>query len=194
MEKRLYLPDSELVLLLKQGNEIAFTEIYNRYWAEMYYHAFRMLKDEDQSKDIVQEVFITLWAKSTTINENIKLSGHLYISLRNKVLNLIAKDKVRNDYLTSIASFIDEATLSGTQLLEEKELLQLIENEIANLPPRMREIFELSRKQDLSHKQIAAQLNISEQTVKKTVQNALKILKPKLNAVNIGLSVLLLLR
>src|SRR5690349_2582155 len=102
--------DEELTVLLKQEDQIAFTEIYNRYWAEMYYHTFRMLRDEDSSKDVVQDVFSTLWLKSASLNVNTKLSGHLYISVRNKVLNLVAQNKVRNDYLSSVAVFITEST------------------------------------------------------------------------------------
>lgn len=185
--------DEELTVLLKKGDQLAFTEIYNRYWAEMYYHTFRMLKDEDSSKDVVQDVFSSLWLKSTTLNVNIKLSGHLYISARNKVLNLIAQDKVRSDYLSAIATFVTEST-NDASLFDERQILEIVEAEIKNLPPRMREIFELSRKDNLSHKEIAERLNLSEQTVKKQVHNALKIIKNKVQIVGPGVFAVLFLR
>lgn len=185
--------DEELTVLLKQEDQIAFTEIYNRYWAEMYYHTFRMLKDEDSSKDVVQDVFSTLWLKSSSLNVDTKLSGHLYISVRNKVLNLVAQNKVRNDYLSSVATFVTQST-NDTALFDEREILEIVETEIRNLPPRMREIFELSRKENLSHKEIAEKLNISPQTVKKQVQNALKIIKNKVPVLESGIFVLFFLR
>ncbi len=185
--------DEELTVLLKEGDRLAFTEIYNRYWAEMYYHTFRMLKDEDSSKDVVQDIFSTLWLKSSSLNPNIKLSGHLYISARHKVLNLIAQDKVRNDYLSAVAQFVTDATYDAS-LFDEKQMLEIVETEIRNLPPKMREVFELSRKDNLSHKEIAVRLSISDQTVKKQVHNALKILKSKLPMVESGVFVLLFLR
>lgn len=185
--------DDELTVLLKQGDQLAFTEIYNRYWAEMYYHTFRMLKDEDSSKDVVQDVFSTLWLKSSTLNINIKLSGHLYISARNKVLNLIAQDKVRNDYLSAVATFVTEST-NDASLFDERQILEIVEMEIRNLPPKMREIFELSRKDNLSHKEIAERLNLSDQTVKKQVHNALKIIKNKIPVVESGIFALFFLR
>jgi len=187
------LSDEELTVLLKQGDHRAFTEIYNRYWAEMYYHTFRMLKDEDSSKDVVQDVFSSLWLKSSLINTNTKLSGHLYISVRNKVLNLIAHDKIKGDYLTEVAAFVTQAT-DETVLYDERQILEIVEAEIKNLPPRMREIFELSRKDNLSHKEIAEKLNLSDQTVKKQVQNALKIIKNKIPVVESGIMVMLFLR
>lgn len=184
--------DQELTVLLKQGDQRAFTEIYNRYWAEMYFHSFKMLKDEDGAKDVVQDVFSNLWLKSAGLNPETKLSGHLYITVRNKVFNLIAQNKVRNDYLSSVAAFVTESV--SDSLLDDKQLLELVEAEIQNLPPKMKEIFELSRKDNLSHKEIALKLNISDQTVKKQVQNALKILKPKIRAVEAGIFVLFFLR
>lgn len=185
--------DSELTVLLKQGDRLAFTEIYNRYWAEMYFHTFRMLKDEDSSKDVLQDVFSTLWLKSATLNAYTKLSGHLYIAVRNRVFNLIAQNKVRSDYLSSVAGFITDIS-SETSLLDEKQLLEIVEEEIRNLPPKMKEIFELSRKDNLSHKEIAEKLGISDQTVKKQIQNALKILKPKIRLAQAGFFVLFFLR
>ncbi len=185
--------DQELTVLLKQGDRHAFTEIYNRYWAEMYYHAFKMLKDEENSKDVVHDIFSNLWLKSASLNVETKLSGHLYITVRNKIFNLIAQNKVRNDYLSSVAAFFTD-TVVDSSLLDEKELLAAVEAEIQNLPPKMREIFELSRKENLSHKEIAQKLNISDQTVKKQVQNALKIIKPKIRVVEAGLFVLLFVR
>ena len=184
--------DQELTVLLKQGDQLAFTEIYNRYWAEMYYHAFRILKDEEGSKDVVQDIFSNLWLKSASLNAETKLSGHLYITVRNKVFNLIEQNKVRSDYLISVAAFAEEVVESS--LLDEKQLIEIVEAEIKNLPPKMREIFELSRKENLSHKEIAEKLNISDQTVKKQVQNALKILKPKIRVVEAGFFALLFIR
>lgn len=185
--------DEELTVLLKQEDQGAFTEIYNRYWAEMYYHTFRMLRDEDSSKDVVQDVFSTLWLKSASLNVSTKLSGHLYISVRNKVLNLVAQNKVRNDYLSSVAGFITEST-NDASIFDEQQILDIVEAEIQKLPPRMKEIFELSRKDNLSHKEIAKKLNLSDQTVKKQVQNALKIIKNRLPMVESGIFVLFFLR
>ncbi len=101
--------------------------------------------------------------------------------------------KVRNDYLNSVATFFSH-TVNDASLLDEKEILAIVEAEIQNLPPKMKEIFELSRKENLTHREIAEKLNISDQTVKKQVQNALKILKPKIRALEAGLFVLLFLR
>lgn len=186
--------DQQLVVLLKEGKQEAFTEIYDRYWALMYIHVYKMLRDKEETKDLLQDVFSSLWLKSSELKVETKLSGHLYLSARNRVFNLIQRNKVKSDYLGSIAMFLSEAGTETMEKLNEKDLINVIESEIKNLPEKMREIFELSRKKNLTHKQIAEKLNLSDQTVRKQVQNALRILRLKLNSLGVGAFCLLFLR
>lgn len=188
------LPDTALTSLLKEGDRVAFTELYNRHWKLIYAHVYKMLKDEDEAKDVVQEVFGNLWIKAATIKSNLNVSGLLYTAARNKVFDLIEKNKVRSDYIGEIASFVSDPANRNIDTIDEKRIMEILERELQKLPPKMKEIFELSRKDDLSHKEIAAKLNISEQTVKKQVQNALKLIKPKLNDMGISIAILMLLR
>ena len=188
------LQDTELVTLLKDRDEEAFTEIYNRHWKLIYAHVYKMLRDEDEAKDIVQEVFGNLWIKAASIKSNLNISGLLYTAARNKVFDLIEKNRVRADYIGEIAAFLSDPVNTQLETIDEKRILEILEREIQKLPPKMREIFELSRKENLSHKEIAAKLNLSEQTVKKQVQNALKVIKPKLNDLGVSIAFLLLLR
>ena len=188
------LPDTTLTSLLKEGDRVAFTELYNRHWKLIYAHVYKMLRDEDEAKDVVQEVFGNLWIKAATIKSNLNVSGLLYTAARNKVFDLIEKNKVRSDYIGEIASFVSDPANKNIDTIDEKRIMEILERELQKLPPKMKEIFELSRKDDLSHKEIAAKLNISEQTVKKQVQNALKLIKPKLNDMGISIAILMLLR
>ncbi|HEY0670037.1 MAG TPA: RNA polymerase sigma-70 factor [Sphingobacteriaceae bacterium] len=173
--------DSELLDCLKTGDQLAFAEIYERYWKVMYLHALKMSRNEDDSKDLVQELFASLWTKSTEISCNANLSGYLYVSLRNKIINLIQQKNIRRDYLSSLAEFAEETRNATFEQITEKEILTVVEKEIQNLPQKMRHIFELSRKQNLSHKQIATQLEISDKTVKKQIGYAIKIIKLRLD-------------
>jgi len=181
MKKQEQLSDQELIALLKQGNHDALAEIYQRYWAVLYIQARKMLQDEELARDIVQEVFIGLWSSLSVLNISSSLAAYLYASVRNKVLNSIRDNQVRSDYIGLFALYLDDHRNTTIELLEEKELLQAIEEIIQKLPSKMREVFELSRKDHLSHKQIAERLSISEKTVKKQISNALGIMKDKLN-------------
>lgn len=184
--------DQELIVLLKNGDRLAFAEIYDRYWTSMYAHVFKMLRDRDDTLDVLQDLFSSIWLKSDTISPDTNLAGFLYISVRNRVFNLIKHHKVKNDYLDAVAQFMNDSTDETVETLEERDLTEAIENEIQKLPPRVREVFELSRKKHLSHKEIAQLLNISDQTVRKQIQHALRVLRPKVSAMGATLSVLLL--
>ncbi|TFF37758.1 RNA polymerase sigma factor [Mucilaginibacter psychrotolerans] len=174
------LNDSDLTLLLRKGDHLAFAAIYERYKFILHAHALNKLRDRTEANDIIQEVFIYLWDKREAIEFKGQLAGYLYTAVRNAVINRIAHIGVKNKYIDSIKACKDNFKVETDHRIREKQLIQFIEDEIAQLPQKMREVFELSRKQHLTHKEIADKLELSEQTVSKQISNALKILKVKL--------------
>lgn len=184
------IPDEELLYFLKQGSEAAFAEIYERYWARLFLHARKLLRDDEEARDVIQEVFTQFWQRAASVDISVTLSSYLYKIVRNRILDHIRHRKVVNDYLSSIIQFMEEGVPLTDLDLREKELSALIEKEIRALPEKMRHIFELSRKQHLSYREIAESLGISEHTVKSQVSNALRILKSKTGAAGILLLLL----
>jgi RNA polymerase sigma-70 factor (family 1) len=174
--------DAELVRLLKSQDHAAFAEVYNRYAVLMFYKVNQMLRDEEAAKDLVQDLFVGLWDKSGLVQEHNNLSGYLYVGARNRVLRFIQRNKLQNDHLIALASYASELSMETIQDIDERELKRIVQQEIDNLPPKMKVIFEMSRKDNLSHAEIAGKLGLSDQTVKKQVNNALKILRTKLSA------------
>lgn len=179
MEDYFTLSDERLTHLLKYRDRAAFTEIYNRYWQSLYRQAFWILDNEDDAIDIVQDVFTSLWNNAADINI-LSLRPYLFRMTRNHTLNLISKRKVRIYYIESIAKYMkDEQTYTEDQVAYN-ECNSRIKEEIANLPLKMRDIFEKSRYMGLSHRDIAHELDISEHTVKTTISRALKRLRSRL--------------
>lgn len=176
------ISDQELIMLLREGDKRAYTEIYNRYKNLLYNHAYKKLGNHDEVKDILQELFTNLWNKRAEIPDTINMSGYLYSGMRNRIFNLFSHKQVENRYLASLQEFINERNYTTDLLVREKEFASLIQKEIDTLPAKMREVFLLSRKEYLSHKEIAEKLSISEQTVSKQVTNALKILRLRLGS------------
>jgi RNA polymerase sigma-70 factor (ECF subfamily) len=174
--------DQTLLTLLKQGDKDAYTVIYDRYKNLLYNHAYKKLGDPEEVKDVLQELFTNLWNKRVDIPVAMNLSGYLYTGIRNRILNLLSHKEVENKYLTSIQQYTQEGDYSTDLVIREKEMADLIQKEIDQLPPKMREVFLLSRKENLSHHEIAEQLSISEQTVAKQVTNALRILRVRLGS------------
>ena len=174
------LSDLELVDLLKSGNEDAFAEIYERYFGALYLHAYKRIRDKDEARDLVQELFSLLWSKRETLEPRTSFSNYLYTWVRNSILNIIAHKLVEEKYLSSLPDRINDTEALTDHRVRERQLAAIIEKEIEALPPRMKAVFELSRKSNMSYKEIAEKLDLSEQSVRSHVKNALKILRMKL--------------
>lgn len=182
--------DQELLSLLKEGDQSAFAEIYYRYWSLLYMHALKMLRNEEDARDVVQELFTTLWGKAGAISSGDNLAGFLYISVRNKVLDLIAHQKVRNSHLESLGLFLEQHQDTVFDALSQKDLMAILDKEIEQLPPKMKAVFKMRIKNHMSYKEIAEKLDVSDKTVKKQVNNAIKIIKLRINTIS-GIVILL---
>lgn len=180
------LPDSHLLQLLQSGEKDAFSEIYNRYGSLLYIYAFKLTEDNEDANDIVQEVFLSLLTRDR-IDIKKTLSAYLYSAVRYKVFDLFSHRKVKAGYVESLQEFIDQGEYITDNYIRERELAALIEKEIELLPSKMRQVFESSRKAHLSQKQIAEKFSISEKTVKKQINNSIKILKMKLGKLIISI-------
>lgn len=177
------LPDHELVALLKEGSEPAFNAIHLRYYGLLYRHAFHRftsLRDKEEVEDLLQDLFIKLWDNRANLDPSASFRAYLYTSLRNRILNDLGKQKIREEYRQSLQHLLQQqAILTTDDMVREKELIALVEKEVAALPPRMRLAFEMSRNQHLSYEEIAEKLNISPHTARTQVRNVLRILRMK---------------
>lgn len=182
MTKYESIADEQLIEHLRAGSHQAYTEIYNRYKAPLYRHALKVLEKKEEVNDVIHDLFLTLWVRREAITINRSLSAYLNGALRNRILDHIARNRFVGSYLDSLQHYIECSIPYTERQVLFNELVNLLDREVAALPPKMREIFELSRRDNLSHKEIAAQLNISDHTVKKQINNALKILRPKITS------------
>ncbi|ERJ58853.1 RNA polymerase sigma-70 factor [Sphingobacterium paucimobilis] len=173
--------DIELVALVKDNDERAFKEIYQRYYPVLHVHAFKKIDDDETIKDLLQDVFVSFWKNRDQSTINYSLSAYLYAAVRYKITNHILQQKTADKYLNSLQGYIDRHDpIQSDFLVRHNELNRIIEAEINALPPAMRKIFILSRVEHLSHKEIASTLSISDQTVRTQIKNALRILRKKL--------------
>ncbi len=177
--------DHELMALLKQGDGLAFTEIYNRYSGLLYVYAFKLTADGDAAKDITQELFISLWDNRETLELKTTLAAYLYTAIRYKFLKQVAHQKVKAGYADQFLKYFEPEVNSTEEYIGEKELVRTVERLVSVLPPKMARAFILSKLEFKSHEEIAEELNISVKTVKNLISEATTQLKPK-----IGLSVL----
>ncbi len=175
------LTDADLAALLKERNHAAFTEIYNRYWQELYIYAHRRLKDEDEAADVVQDLFTTLWNRSSEdFHIDTSLKAYLYTAIRNQTLNNIQKTNRKEAYTEKLAQVFEESLNTTDNDINFRELSALLEREIAKLPPRMKAVYQKSRVEGLSHRAIAEEMGITEASSKTTLNRAVNYLKAKL--------------
>ena len=174
--------DKDLLNSIKQNDHAAIKQLFHIHHSSLCSIAYRLLKDRDAAKDIVQDVFIKFWRNRTNIEITSSLQAYLNRSVVNTALNQLEKDKrvtkVRLEDVT--APPISE---SGDQPHLQRELLQQVHQAIENLPVRTRGVFVLIRNEDMTYKEAALAVNISTKAVEKEMMKALKLLREMLGHV-----------
>ncbi|RAJ87831.1 RNA polymerase sigma-70 factor (ECF subfamily) [Chitinophaga dinghuensis] len=172
--------DNELLTLLKSDSNSAFVEIYNRYWASLYTAAYRRIKSRELAEEIIQDIFTNLWINRLTIDIRYSLHSYLHTAIRNAVLNHLEKEEVRERWKAYLKALSNDSDDSLEAIITSNDLSALVEREVEKLPLKCREVYQLSRKEHLPNKEIAARLQISEKTVESHLTKALKTLKLQL--------------
>ncbi|SFD47314.1 RNA polymerase sigma-70 factor, ECF subfamily [Chitinophaga sp. CF118] len=172
------ISDGELLQSVKRDDTTAFEILYDRYWKALYLKACQRV-DKDEAKDIVQEVMMSLWRrrKTITVDKDGELGRYLFTAIKYRVISHYAFNSAE---IKKIELF--NALDNQTDALETKELKASIEAAVNRLPVRMQQIFRMSREEDYSIADIARILNISEQTVKNQLTEALKRLRNSLQS------------
>lgn len=171
---------SELLHLLKNGDERAFEEIFNCYHKRLHYFIFSFVKSEFVAEDILQEVMIKVWLKRTTIDLSSSFDSYLYTIARNQTYNHLRKisnqESLKKEVWRNIKSFNRQT--EDTILLSEYN--EIVDDILNNLPAKKRNIYILSREQGKSNQEIADLLNISQKTVKNHLWKTLQLIKAQL--------------
>lgn len=173
--------DTALVDRLKEGDNVAFIEIFDRYYILLFSFTCRRLNDKEIAKDLVHDAFADIWEKCQTVNIPGELAAFLFTVVKNRILDHYRHSKISKKYADDFQGYIEETQSVTDHLVRHNELLALIEKEIAALPEKMRTVFELSRQTSMNRKEISAHLGLPENTVKTNMHRALKILRRKLS-------------
>lgn len=169
------LSDNDLVLLLKDGSEQALSALYLRYWDKLLTVATNRLDDPETAEECVQDVFFRLWQRRESLALSHSLATYLAVAVKYRVINVMDKQyRLRNRIEQSYIGTTEASSLSAEDYLLEKELMERIAASVNKLPEKCRIVFKLSREQGLTHKQIAAELDIAEKTVEAHISKALK--------------------
>lgn len=175
--------DDQLLEYIGKGDRKAFEQLFNRYWESLFAASLQRLQSEQLAKDVLQELFIELWEKHESLNISSNVSGYLFTALKHRVINKIKAETTRVKYEKMTIRYYEINGLATEHQFSRNYLQEEMESKVKQLPDRCREVFELSRIEQLSHKEIGERLNISPKTVENHIGRALKVLRPYLKQV-----------
>lgn len=169
--------DQQLIGLLRSGDELAFKELYNRYWDILLDTAYKRLSSIKDAEEIVQDIFTNLYIRRESLEIRSSFEGYLRNALKYKIFDVFRSQYTHNKHLEGIQVYINVPVETPEEALHLKELSERIDRVIRKMPEKCREVFVLSRIEELSNKSIAEKLSISVSTVEKHISKAKKILK-----------------
>lgn len=167
--------DEDLVAALQEGDIRSFDELYRRYSAKLFYLSYKRLNCTEVCEEIVQDFFVSLWERRAILTITVSFSAYVAGCARLKVFSYYHKMGIRNNHMEVVYNAFSESENAFIEnIIDTKQLRDVIEQEVCRLPDKCRKIYELSRKSHLNNKEIAVQLGISEKTVENHMTKALK--------------------
>lgn len=175
------ISEQDLIALIRASNHEAFDELHSRFWHPLYRIAYKKIGDQEETNDLLQDMFIELWVKRETLNfsNTVKnwLRNRLWFKIAIYFRNKGFKDKHQENFIQFLKNETETANSFDTIELKEaesyyEEILNTINECIEDMPERMKEIFLLSKSENHSVKEIASKLNISPKTVKTQLERA----------------------
>ena len=163
---------------LKAGDTEAFNALYRHYFRALVVYASRIVS-ADKAEEAVQETMLWLWENRTSLVVRVSLKSLLFVSVRNRALSMAGRTLIRSRIYQTIALRCDEM-LDDPDFYLNNELERLFEQALAKLPDEFRLAFMMNRSEGKSHKEIAAELHVSPQTVNYRICQALRILRKEL--------------
>lgn len=177
------IDEKQVIERIKQGDDRILKYLYDTYYYQLFTIAKQYINDNFTAETIVSDLFCSLWENKANIDIHTSLGAYLVRSVRNLSLNFLRKNYVEKevciDGLEATSPLFFQSDEYPLGQLIEKELAEKIQVELNALPKETRDVFLLSRIEELSYEEIAQQLNISVNTVKYHVKQALKILRSK---------------
>lgn len=164
--------ENDIFQQIANGDHHAFTRLVDQYWNNLYGQAIAYLKDSHKAQDVVQEVFLTIWKNRGSLSDIERPEHYLYRMARNRILS-----EFRKKLVIPIPDNIEQLQTASDSPVDEqlaaKQLRELMQTVVDQMPPQRRTVFELSRQEGLKYEEIAARLGISRETVKGHMVKAL---------------------
>jgi RNA polymerase sigma-70 factor (ECF subfamily) len=173
--------DEKLLVSKLRNNEVkSFDILFEKYSAKLYRFSFSLLKNHEDSKEIVQETFFRVWDKRREIDSSKSFKSFLFTISYHLIIDQLRLKLKDQKYRKFLKEYFKAEEVKVDSVTDYETLNRQISAVIEELPAKRKQIFTMSREQDLSHKEIAAQLNITAKTVENQINLALKLIKSRL--------------
>lgn len=162
------------------GDKRAFRFFFDKYYTDLCNFIHLYTNDSEIAQELVQDIYVYLWENREKITIRSSVKSYLYSASKNKSLNYIRNEKIK---LRLFKNYKEQQTDSGQpdeSYLDTSQLQEILKKSIASLPERCREIYVLSREEELTHKEIAERLNLSPKSVENQIGIALKKMREQL--------------
>lgn len=175
------MSDAQLAACIKGGDHTAFETIFRRYYSWIHSFVFKILRDEELTDDITQDVFIRLWSRRMQIDCSHDIRCYLFQICRNKCLDTLRAMKRENMVIVSLSDqdTPDKSTTEDRTAFRDTEAV--IAQSISELPTQRQTVFKMSRYMEMSNKEIAQELGLSVRTVDKHIELALKDIRKSIS-------------
>lgn len=184
--------DDQLIVQIQKGNKLAFKILFDKYGQRLFQFSLKYLRDRQDAEDLLNEVFLKVWENRKMLKTNTSFQSYLFTIAYNNIRQRFLKKSREEKYIQVFAEkYIHDHDMEESQL-DYSLFIKKINQVIELLPPRRKEIFNLSYRNELKNKEIAQQLGLSEQFVKNQLSLARKFLMKKIKDDD-HLAVLLLL-
>jgi RNA polymerase sigma-70 factor (ECF subfamily) len=150
--------------------------LFKQHHSALHWFCMQYVHSTEDANEIVNDAFLAVWEKQNELDLDDSLKSYLYTIVRNKSLNLLKKRKLEITEL-DMGFEIPSLTHSPIEILQAKQTEALVMNLIEQLPPRCKQIFVLSRKEQLSNKEIAELMELNEKTIENQISIAIKFIK-----------------
>lgn len=170
------------------GQEKGFKQVFDSYYPRLLRFAKEYVKDEHEAENILQNVFLTLWEKRSSLRVDTNLTAYLMTLVKSQCLNYLKHRKVMDHYSKTITTAQQQETAFSYYAISKFEpeqmdiesLERMVEKAIGELPEQCRKVFELSRYDGLKYREISERMGISVKTIETHMSHALKALRIKL--------------
>lgn len=171
------LSDEELFYQVRCNSEIAFDELYNRYWDKLFIAAIRPLRSTEDAEEVVHDVFLNIWKLRSQIQINKSLNHYLAAAVKFNVINRLRKHR-RRELLLGQKNNKEEYEEDTTgNYIRERELIAELEEQVKKLPEKCQLVFRMSREENLKSHEIAEKMGVSVNTVDSHLSKALRLLR-----------------